>query len=505
MPTIRWKDKTVLTPDDDQDRIPITDDTDDSDHYTTATLILGNLLKSGKDLSPVDADKGFYTSSSDTLATFDLTSAGRALIDDADVAAQRTTLGLGGLAILDPTDLESGGSDELEISLSQIPGLAAAYQPLDSDLTALAALTTQAYGRALLEVASEAALKALINLEIGTDVEAYDADISKTDVIETITAQKTFQAPLILGQQTNNLLLNIAGPLLANNATQDQVISGSTGIEPQQAISNFYGLIFLPKLQNSAFDVTSIRALFTRLDSLANYTGLVTNATAIEVGVPSWLSATKPVNLSGLTIQDLTGVGASGFAWGLNILGATMNSRIVGKLKIGSTGLPAEALDIAGNLLLSGILYLGSYTVSTLPSAAVRGLIYVSDDALGATLAYSNGSNWRRVSDGLAVRAETSTADDAIRTLNTNSAFTSGRRIIDIWCKSSSAYIGSYLVGSGVLVALNTPVGITTGATGTTPTGTTGADGNVTIYENSGLIYLENRSGSALTFLCRVR
>ena len=45
-------------------------------------------------------------------------------------------------------------------------------QAYDSDLAAIAALATTAYGRALLTVASEAALKALINLEIGTDVAA---------------------------------------------------------------------------------------------------------------------------------------------------------------------------------------------------------------------------------------------------------------------------------------------------------------------------------------------
>ena len=44
---------------------------------------------------------------------------------------------------------------------------------------------------------------------------------------------------------------------------------------------------------------------------------------------------------------------------------------------------------------------LASYTVLTLPSAAtyVRGLIYVSNEAGGATVAFSDGTNWRRVQD----------------------------------------------------------------------------------------------------------
>lgn len=55
---------------------------------------------------------------------------------------------------------------------------ASSYQPLDADLTAIAAVSTQAYGRGLLAYADEAAFKAGVNLEIGTDVQAYDAQLS---------------------------------------------------------------------------------------------------------------------------------------------------------------------------------------------------------------------------------------------------------------------------------------------------------------------------------------
>ena len=44
------------------------------------------------------ADQGIYLTASDTYAVYSLTAAGRALLDDVDVAAQRTTLGLGTLA-----------------------------------------------------------------------------------------------------------------------------------------------------------------------------------------------------------------------------------------------------------------------------------------------------------------------------------------------------------------------------------------------------------------------
>lgn len=46
------------------------------------------------------ADRGIYFTSGVASALFTLTAAGRALIDDADASAQRTTLGLGALAVL---------------------------------------------------------------------------------------------------------------------------------------------------------------------------------------------------------------------------------------------------------------------------------------------------------------------------------------------------------------------------------------------------------------------
>lgn len=60
---------------------------------------------------------------------------------------------------------------------------ATGHQPLDADLTAIAALTTAAYGRSLLETASEAAFKALVNLEPGTDVLAYVAPGTSGNVL----------------------------------------------------------------------------------------------------------------------------------------------------------------------------------------------------------------------------------------------------------------------------------------------------------------------------------
>ena len=57
------------------------------------------------------ADKGIQFTGSGTAATYDLTTAGKALLDDADASAQRTTLGLGTISTQDANNVAvTGGS-----------------------------------------------------------------------------------------------------------------------------------------------------------------------------------------------------------------------------------------------------------------------------------------------------------------------------------------------------------------------------------------------------------
>lgn len=129
------------------------------------------------------ANKGIYTTASDTYATYDLTAAGLALLDDADASAQRTTLGL---AI---------GSDvqAYDAGLASIAGLTTAANKgiytTDSDTYATYDLTSA--GRALLDDADASAQRTTLGLAIGTDVLAYDADVLFADVGDNFTAGYT--------------------------------------------------------------------------------------------------------------------------------------------------------------------------------------------------------------------------------------------------------------------------------------------------------------------------
>ena len=59
------------------------------------------------------------------------------------------------------------------------------------------------------------------------------------------------------------------------------------------------------------------------------------------------------------------------------------------------------AVTTDGAEVMTRPLRVATYTVLTLPSAATyaQGIIYVSNEAGGATLAFSDGTNWRRVQD----------------------------------------------------------------------------------------------------------
>jgi hypothetical protein len=71
-------------------------------------------------------------------------------------------------------------------------------------------------------------------------------------------------------------------------------------------------------------------------------------------------------------------------------------------------GLITEALDTQadlGEIVTSGVFYpnqlvFPSYTVAGVPGAAPAGqMIYVSNESGGAVPAFSDGTNWRRVTD----------------------------------------------------------------------------------------------------------
>lgn len=117
-----------------------------------------------------------------------------------------------------------------------------AYQPLDADLTAIAALTTQAYGRSLLEVASEAAFKALVNLEIGTDVLAYVSPGTSGNVLTSNGTAWTSATPTASSDEKTKVSSNDTTPGYLNGklvaGTNITLTEGSDGANETLTIAS---------------------------------------------------------------------------------------------------------------------------------------------------------------------------------------------------------------------------------------------------------------------------
>jgi hypothetical protein len=113
------------------------------------------------------------------IAALTTTAFGRGLLELANQAALLSAAGAAAASHAHAgEDITSGTVADARIAstiardsevTSAISALSSVYQPLDSDLTAIAALTTTSFGRAFLAFADEAAFKAGVNLEAGTD------------------------------------------------------------------------------------------------------------------------------------------------------------------------------------------------------------------------------------------------------------------------------------------------------------------------------------------------
>ena len=131
------------------------------------------------------ADKGIQFTGSGTAATYDLTTAGKALLDDADAAAQRTTLGLG-----TASTQASSAFQTADAELAAIAGLTSAADKgiQFTGVGTAATFDLTAAGKALLDDASAAAQRTTLGL--GTAA-VQDAGQTKSTTVATRTFNTT--------------------------------------------------------------------------------------------------------------------------------------------------------------------------------------------------------------------------------------------------------------------------------------------------------------------------
>lgn len=112
---------------------------------------------------PIDSDLT-------AIAALTTTPFGRALLTQADGAALVSAMGLGTASTHDTADFDAAGA-ATTAAAAALASAEAYAQPVDTDLTAIAALTTTSFGRALLALASvDAAATYLHVSSIGVDI-----------------------------------------------------------------------------------------------------------------------------------------------------------------------------------------------------------------------------------------------------------------------------------------------------------------------------------------------
>ncbi len=200
------------------------------------------------------------------------------------------------LVIVDKSDttMAASGTDkkttatDIATAVGSLLSLAATYQPLDSDLTAIAALTTTSFGRSLLALADAAALRSSAGVVIGTDVEAHDADLT---TIAGLSPSNDDILQRKAGAWTNRTVAQLASDLgLA--ASYQPLDSDLTAIAALVTTSYGRGLLTLASATALAAEIPSSTITNAQLATEAQAT-IKGRAAAAGTGAVTDLTATQ--------------------------------------------------------------------------------------------------------------------------------------------------------------------------------------------------------------------
>ena len=398
------------------------------------------------DAQPLDSDLT-------AIAALTTTSFGRGLLTEASAATLKTTLSL---------NLVTNTADaDKPVSTAQAAAIAAAQaasQPLDADLTSIAALTTTAFGRSFLPLADASAGRTLLGLgSLATQSGTFSGTSSGTNTGDnavnslysglvsnaTHTGDATGATALTLATVNANVGSfgsATAGPTFTVNAKGLITAAGSATITP--AVGSITGLgtgiaaALAINTGNSGAPVLIDGALGTPTSGVGtNLTAL--NATQLTTGTvpdarfPATLPIASGINLTALnatnlgsgTVPDARFPATLPIASGINL--TALNATNLGSGTVPDARFPAT-LPIASGINLTALnaTNLGSGTVPAARFPALTGEATTSAGAVAVTLSNSAviGKVLTGYTSGAGTVAATDTILQAVQKLNGNAA-----------------------------------------------------------------------------------
>lgn len=259
---------------------------------------------------------------------------------------------------------------------------AAAYQPLDADLTSIAALTTTSFGRALLSETNASTLKSTLAIST-SDVTGIN------DYLTTATAASTY-APIAHNQAWSTITLTPT--TLAGYGITDSITAAAAAAAYQPLDSD---LTSIAGLTTTSYG----RALLTESSASTLKAALGISTTDIT-GINDYLTTATAASTYQPLDSDLTSIaGLATTSFGRGLLTEANAASIKGTLSLGNV--ENTALSTWGGS--ANITNVGTLSAGAVPGSLITGVVPPANLGTGSSIntKYLRGDGtWQTISGG---------------------------------------------------------------------------------------------------------